>query len=44
MKDQKMLGGVAVPGVGHRFEFENVVVWVKSGVIAAVSFSHHQRS
>ncbi|HEY6795789.1 MAG TPA: NPP1 family protein [Kineosporiaceae bacterium] len=41
-KDQGIVGGVAVPGVGHRYEFENVVVWVKGGAIAAVSFSHHR--
>lgn len=40
-KDQGMANGVAVPAVGHRFEFENAVVWVKDGVIAAVSFSQH---
>jgi Necrosis inducing protein (NPP1) len=40
-KDQGVLGGVATPGVGHRHEWENVVVWVKNGSVAAVSFSRH---
>jgi Necrosis inducing protein (NPP1) len=40
-KDQGMAGGVAIQGVGHRHEYENVVVWVKNGSMAAVSFSHH---
>lgn len=40
-KDQGMVGGVATPGAGHRHEWENVVVWTKGGVLAAVAFSQH---
>ena len=40
-KDQGMVAGVATPGVGHRHEWENVVVWVRDGAVAAVSFSQH---
>ena len=40
-KDQGMLGSVATPGLGHRHEWENVVVWVEERVVVAVSFSQH---
>jgi hypothetical protein len=40
-KDQGMVNGVATPGVGHRHEWENVVVWVRDEAVVAVSFSQH---
>lgn len=40
-KDQGTVLDIAVPVVGHRHEWENVVVWVKDGAVAAVSFSQH---
>lgn len=40
-KDQGMVGGVPTRGVGHRHEWENVVVWAKGGAVEAVSFSQH---
>jgi hypothetical protein len=40
-KDQGMIGDAPTPEVGHRHEWENVVVWVQDGAVEAVSFSQH---
>lgn len=40
-KDQGMAGGVPVPDLGHRHEWENLVVWSKDGAVVAASFSQH---
>jgi hypothetical protein len=36
-----MVAGVATPVIGHRYEWENVVVWVENGEVIAASFSRH---